>query len=196
VRPEDKVDYCSINEIGAGVLSITSTAQQPPAKQVPPSFWAVINTWGYKYMWEQLHIVGNNKWIEGALEDNCCIVVTDGLHLRELYPQLNLAAFGFKCPRGSGRLMGSFVESTPAACSYRRELVGLMAIHLILLKINECNKELQGSIHIYSNCRGALKKVKDLPPYQIPTQCIHSGILKNIMVNFVAIGYSWLESCF
>ncbi len=30
---------------------------------------------------------------------------------------------------------------------------------------------------------GALDKVENLPPYRIPTQCSHSNILKNIMVN-------------
>jgi hypothetical protein len=64
VRLQDKGDFCSIEEIGAGVISITSMAQQPPAKQVRTTFWVVINTWGYNWMWEQLHIVGKDKWIE------------------------------------------------------------------------------------------------------------------------------------
>jgi hypothetical protein len=66
-----------------------------------------------------------------VIEDNCCIVVTDGSYMRELYPQLNLVAFVLECPRERGHLMGSFLESTPDACSYRRALLGLMAKHLI-----------------------------------------------------------------
>jgi hypothetical protein len=34
-----------------------------------------------------------------------------------------------------------------------------MVIHLILLAINEINPVLQGSVHIYSDCLGALDKV-------------------------------------
>ncbi len=34
------------------------------------------------------------------------------------------------------------------ACSYHGELVGLMAIHLILLAINEVNPGLTGLVHI------------------------------------------------
>jgi len=79
--------------------------------------------------------------------------------------------------------MGSFVERTPDAGSYRGELLGLMAIHLILQSINDVSTGLRGSVHIYSDCLGALYKVENLLPYRIPTQCSHSGILKNIMVN-------------
>jgi hypothetical protein len=53
-------------------------------------------------------------------------------------------------------------------CSYRGELVGLMAIHLILLAINEVNPGLTGLVHVYSNCLGALDKVKNLPPQGCP----------------------------
>ena len=47
-----------------------------------------------------------------------------------------------------------------------------MAIHLILLAINEVNPGLGGSIHIYSDCLGALDKVKNLPPSRIPSVCL------------------------
>ena len=79
--------------------------------------------------------------------------------------------------------MGSFVEQTPNAGSYSGKLLGLMAIHLILRSMNEVFTDLLGSVHIYSNCLGALNKVENLPPYRIPTKCSHSGILKTIMVN-------------
>jgi hypothetical protein len=47
---------------------------------------------------------------------------------------------------------------------------------------------------IYSDCLGALNKVKDLPPYRIPTWCSHSDILKNIMVNCSNISFSCFYS--
>ncbi len=58
-----------------------------------------------------------------------------------------------------------------------------MAIHLILKAVNKVSPDLTGSVHILLDCLGALNKVKDLPPYRIPTQCSHSDILKNIMAN-------------
>jgi hypothetical protein len=58
-----------------------------------------------------------------------------------------------------------------------------MAIHLILLAINEVNTNLTGSVHNYSDCLRALDKVKILPPLQIPTGSSHLEFLKNILVN-------------
>ncbi len=58
-----------------------------------------------------------------------------------------------------------------------------MAIHLICLAVNKLYMDLQGSVQIFSDCNGALLKVQHLPPYEIPSRCSHSDILKNIMVN-------------
>jgi hypothetical protein len=103
--------------------------------------------------------------------------------MKELYPYLNSAAFVLECSKGRGRLTGSFLEQTPNAGSYQGELLGLMAIHLILWGINEVHQDLEGLVHILSDCLGALDKVENLPLYRIPTQCSHFNILKNIMVN-------------
>jgi hypothetical protein len=59
----------------------------------------------------------------------------------------------------------------------------LMAIHLVLLAINEVNPGLMGSVHIYSDCLGALRKVQNLPPLRVPLRLAHLDVLKNILVN-------------
>ncbi len=69
------------------------------------------------------------------------------------------------------------------ANAYRGELLGLMAIHLILLSINKINCNLSGGVEIVLDCLGALKQVTSLPPYRIPSRCQHSDILKNLLVN-------------
>jgi hypothetical protein len=145
-------------------------------------FWSIVESWGNTWMWDNLKITGDIGWIAEAIANNTLIAITDGSYMRELYPHLNSTAFVLECTKGRGRLMGSFTEHTMDACSYRGELLGLMAIHLILLAVNECTSGLTGSTQIYLDCLGALNKVKDLPPYRIPTRCSHSDILKNIMV--------------
>jgi hypothetical protein len=67
-----------------------------------------------------------------------------------------------------------------AACAYRGELLGLLAIHLILLSTHKMRPGLTGLVNIYSDCLGALNQVKNLPQDQIPTKCKHSDILKII----------------
>jgi hypothetical protein len=103
--------------------------------------------------------------------------------MKVLYPTIHSAALILECTKGRGRLWCSFVEVSTTACSYRGELVGLMAIHLLLLSINEVQPNLKGIAHIYSDCLGALNKVKNLPPSRIPSSWAHSDILKNILVN-------------
>ncbi len=80
------------------------------------------------------------------------------------------------------------------ACSYRGELVGLTAIHLLLLAVNETHPLLQGSDHIYSDCLGALEKVKNLPPSRILANWAHSEVLKNILVNCQKLSFDCLYS--
>jgi hypothetical protein len=82
------------------------------------------------------------------------------------------------------------VEHSPDAGSYQGELLGLIAIHLILCGVNVVSLNLRGSALILSDCLGALKKVEDFPPYSIPTQCSHPDILKNIMVNCSDLSFS------
>ena len=176
-------EICSMKEVALAVKSISSHAPRPPTQATPSTFWEVIRGWGNTWMWDNLAITGNLDWVAASIADSSCVAVTDGSYMKELHPYLNSAAFVLECSKGRGRLMGSFVEQTPNAGSYRGELLGLMAIHLILRSMNEVFKDLRGSVHIYSDCLGALNKVENLPPYRIPTKCSHSDILKNIMVN-------------
>jgi hypothetical protein len=58
-----------------------------------------------------------------------------------------------------------------------------MAIHLLLLSVNKIHPTLEESVEIVLDCQGALNHVSYLPPYQIPSRCRHSDILKNILVH-------------
>ena len=70
------------------------------------------------------------------------------------------------------------------------ELLGLMAIYLILLAANKVWVELGGHVVILSDCLGALAQVVTLPPHRIPTQCRHSDILKNILINCTSLSFT------
>ena len=65
--------------------------------------------------------------------------MTNGLYTKELYPDLCSAAFVLEYRKGRGKIFGSFPEQSVAAGAYRGELLGLMAIHLILLTVNKVN---------------------------------------------------------
>ena len=52
--------------------------------------------------------------------------------------------------------MGMFLEALLVANAYREELLGLMAIHLILLSVNKLHSNLAVKVEIVSDCLEAL----------------------------------------
>lgn len=133
-------------------------------------------------MWDDLEMSGDFEFLAAAIADGSLVCVADGSFIKEMYPDICSAAFIIECSKGRGRLMGKFSEKTLAACAYRGELLGLLAIHLLLLAVNKLSPSLSGSAQIYSDCLGALHNVENLPPHRIPSSCRHSDILKNIII--------------
>jgi hypothetical protein len=196
-RDQPRVDMgsiCTMRESEGGDKAIICHADEPQFTGSPSDFWEVLRKWQRTWMWENLQWVGEEDWLLMAIAEGTCIAMTDGMYMKDLYPNINLAAVVLECSWGRGRIWCSFPEVSRVACSYRGELVGLMAIHLILLAINEVNPGLTGSVHIYSDCLGALEKVKNLPPSRVPSSLAHSDVLKNILVNYSNLFFEWLYS--
>jgi hypothetical protein len=118
------------------------------------------------------------------------VAFTDGSYIRELYQTLCSTPFILECSKGHGRVVGSFLEALLVANAYRGELLGLMAIHLILLSIIKIQQDLGGSVEIVSDSLGAHKRVTYLPPYWIPSRCPHSDILKTILVHCRGLSFT------
>ena len=64
--------------------------------------------------------------------------------MKDLYPDLLSVAVFLECSEGRVNIFGSFPEQSVAADAYRRELLGLMEIHLNLLSMNKVDPTLQG----------------------------------------------------
>ena len=157
---------------------------------MPESIEEVLQEWGCTWMWRSLRMQGNEGWIREAIHDGTLMAVTDGSYIRERFPNLCSTAFILECSSGRGRIVGCFAESSTGANAYRGELLGLMAIHLILLAVDKVWGEQGCQVSVYSDCLGALARVANLPPHRIPTQCRHSDILKNILVNCTSLSFT------
>jgi hypothetical protein len=144
---------------------------------------------GQTWIWEDLTVTGGTDWFAQAIANNSLVAVTDGSYIKEHYPKLCAAAFVLECTKGRGRLIGAFAEASVVANAYHGELVGMMAVHLLLLVVDMVSPSLSGSATIYSDCLGALGRVAKLPPYRIPFRCRHSDILKTIMVNWASLSF-------
>ena len=118
-----------------------------------------------------------------AIRESTCIAVADGSYIREIHPDLCSAAFVLECTKKRGRIVGYFPESSPSANAFRGELMGLLAIHLLLVAANKIDTTLCGLVTIISDCLGALGRVSTLPTTRLPAKCKHSDILKLIMIH-------------
>ena len=168
------------------VCSVAPPSIRPIA---PTNFLDVLRGWGQTWIWDDLKVTGGTNWIAQAISENCLLAVTDGSYIKEHYPKLCSAAFILECTKGRGRLVGALAEASVAANAYCGELLGLMAVHLLLLAVETISPGLKGSAAIYSDCLGALGRVATLPPYRIPSRCRHSDILKTIMVNCTNLSF-------
>ena len=147
-----------MREAGLAVVAISSSAEPPREKLLPTEIGDVIKEWGCMWMWRSLKIIGNDGWLKKAIEEHTLIAVTDGSYMREMYPQVCSAAFILECSKGTGRIVGSFAEASTHANAYRGELMGLMAVHLILKVADQLWPRLRGQAVIFSDCLGAFKK--------------------------------------
>lgn len=134
-------------------------------------------------MWKALRLQGNDGWLEEAIAHGTLRAVTDGSYIRELHPELCSAAFILECSEGGDRMIGSFPEGTVEASVYGGEMLGLLAIHLILAAVNKLQHDLHGHVRIFSDCLGALGKVAFLPTSRVPSNTKHSDILKLLMIH-------------
>jgi hypothetical protein len=132
---------------------------------VPSSFLEVLQSWGNIWLWEHMPLSGGVAWLNESISKGTLFAVTDGSYIRELFPNLCSVAFVLECIKGRGRVVRLFLEALLVANAYRGELLGFMAIHLILLSINKIHQTLARIIEIVSDCLGALKRVTYLPPY-------------------------------
>ncbi len=134
-----------VNEIQPGVFRITSTVQEAQDPDEPTTFMDVLCEWGCCWLWEHMSVKGRTDWIAQAIMTGSLVAITDGSYTRQLDPCSCSSAFVLECTQGCGRLIGSFKETSRAANAYRRELLGLMAVHLILVSVNWVHKSLPGA---------------------------------------------------
>jgi hypothetical protein len=181
---------CTVKEADPGVMAILSFTEGPCTQQTSTRFWEILEKWQRTWMWDNLKWVGNNNGIAAAITDGTCIAITNGLYMKEVYTRIQSTALVLECTSGRGHLWCSFPEANHNACSYRGELFGWMAIHLLLLVVSKVHPKMGGTVHIFSDCLGALGMAKNLPLTRIPTNCSHSDILKIILVNCNSITFS------
>ena len=115
--------------VGDGQQRIVLKVEAHREQMMSATILEVLGGWGcmWMWMWKSLRLVGNDNWLEEAIEAGTCIAVTGGLYIKEWYPNVCSAAFILECSKGREWIVGSLPEQTMAACAHCGNLLGLMA---------------------------------------------------------------------
>ena len=142
------------------VISYAPLEQFPPG---PETIQDVFKLWGCTWLWKNIWWQGELDWLVQSIQQGDCMVVADGSYMPEIRTDLCSTAFFFECKAGRGRVVGSLADFNTAANAYRGELLGLMAVHLVLTGIARLYPNLSGKVEVYSDCAGAINKLVNLP---------------------------------
>ncbi len=154
-------DYATVEELRPGVLKVCLVTSLPIRPVPPASFLDVLRGWGHTWLWNKMKVLGGTDWLLQAIAGRTLIAVTDGSYIREHYLELCSAAFILECTQGGGCVTGAFHEESIDADAFRGELLGLMAVYLLLLVFNTVSPRLTcrcGFTQIaWGRCPGLLK---------------------------------------
>jgi len=157
---EDLGEVATVRYIAPAVWSISGHAPQAILPPAPTDFREILLEWEHTWLWANFRLAGDVDWIEEVIRDQSLIAVTDGSYMKEAFPTLSSVAYNLECKHGRGRPVGSFPEQSVSACAYRGELVGLLAIHLILLSGNKVNPSLTGRVNYLLRLPGRFRSGK------------------------------------
>ena len=102
----------------------------------PEDFWEYLRSWGGQWMWDGMEDEEQDlQWLVSGLVSGTIVCVTDGWYDRKIAPNVSDAGILLCCTKAKRMLRGNFYEDSKTASSYRGELLGLVAIHTILLAL-------------------------------------------------------------
>ena len=136
----------------------------PPPYDPPPAqhdLFSLLRSWNGEWMWEELRVVGHFDDVVAAFLDGSAIWCTDGSFDRVMMPDVSAAGWVVFDPKTKSHLLGSFFEvSSSGASSYRGELLGLTALHLVAAAMMELYGEATAPNNMYCDNERALDKAK------------------------------------
>jgi hypothetical protein len=104
-------------------------------------FWEFLHGWGGTWMWEVIEpgkdTLADVSWIVKGLQEGSRIWTTDGLYNRKRAVVLCGVGWIIFCTNTGFRLTSTFWERSPSASSYRAELLGICALHILAQALAE-----------------------------------------------------------
>ena len=137
------------------------------------------------------------RWVLQAIENGSGIWVTDGSYNKKIAPLVSGAGWVFYCTVQEKKLYGTLYKFSTKAGSYRAELLGLLAIHVLMSALESFYNLKPSTAKICCDNSGALFKAKEYRR-RIPTGASQADIkrvLRNIKTKLKSkFEYEWVPS--
>lgn len=168
-------DHGNVSIVDSGSTFKTTTDPLPLR-----SFWEFVLTQGGTWMWDFVEGRDDDMaWVASALRDHTAVIVTDGSFDRSKAPRVSGAGWIFACTKRRKVVFGAFHELSDAASSYRGELLGLTAVHLLISFVMEFYNIDHAGGSIHCDNKGALYQAS-VYRRRIKTNAHHADLLRNL----------------
>ena len=118
-------------------------------------------------MWEDLRMTESPEWVAECLRNKTLICVTDSSYAKQRATEVCSAGWIMACKQTGRKISRTLVEKSQSADSYRGEMLGMLAIRLFLLAVEEYCGVITEDNKICCDNKGALftfeKKKKRVP---------------------------------
>jgi hypothetical protein len=102
----------------------------------PEEFWEYLKSWGGDWLLDHVYTPFGLDAVMEAVDSGSAVYVTDGSYSQKIRSGIDGAGYMIYCTtRRKVVMKGSFYEQCDKVGSYRGELLGLFAVHLIILAI-------------------------------------------------------------
>ena len=109
-------------------------------------FWTFVKAWGGAWMWDDVTTPYGLNIVVNAIASGTAILVTDGSYNRKVRADIDGAGWLVYCTaRKQIILIGSCYEWSTQAGSYRGELLGLLAVHVLIVAVENFFSLSEGS---------------------------------------------------
>ncbi len=116
----------SVKGVGSTLLTLNASRN---------TLWETLMSGGGTWMWDYVSDRSTNTgWIMTALQQGTAVLATNGSYSRIRGPMVCGAGWVFTCRRSRRTLCGSFYEFSSNASAYHGELLGLVALHTLVLQ--------------------------------------------------------------
>jgi hypothetical protein len=100
------------------------------------TFWGSLHHGRGIWMWDYVSdMTTEPDWLPGALEQRMAMLATNKSYACKRGPKVSGAGWVIACHRSGRMLKGSFFKLSSNASSYTGELLGLVAIHTLVLNV-------------------------------------------------------------